>query len=306
MKLLITGATGLVGSSIVKKALNEKIEVNFLTTNKNKITTSKTLNGFYWNLKDKYIDPKCFEGVDAIIHLAGASISKKWTTKNKSEILDSRIDSTNLLKKGMNEFAGDTIKTFVAASAVGIYPNNFEMNYSEETQIGPPENFLQEVVVKWEAVLNELSSSVESFSKFRIGLVLSKKGGVLPTLALPVKLFVGAAFGTGKQWQSWIHIDDVAQMLLNAAKQNWQGTYNAVAPNPVSQNELIASVGQALDRPVFLPNLPCLLIKIALGDRSSLVLNSQKVSAEKVLAKGFVFQYDNLKLALKILYDKKG
>ncbi len=306
MKLLITGATGLVGSTIVKKALNEKIEVNFLTTNKNKITTSKTLNGFYWNLKDKYIDPKCFEGVDAIIHLAGASISKKWTTKNKSEILDSRIDSTNLLKKGMNEFAGNTIKTFVAASAVGIYPNNFEVSYGEETKITSPENFLQKVVVKWETALNELSSSVKSFSIFRIGLVLSKKGGVLPTLALPVKLFVGAAFGTGKQWQSWIHIDDVSQMLLNAAKQNWQGTYNAVAPNPVSQNELIASVGQALDRPVFFPNLPSLLIKLALGDRSSLVLNSQKVSAEKVLAKGFVFQYDNLKMALKALYDKKG
>jgi len=296
----------LVGSTIVKKALNEKIEVNFLTTNKNKITTSKTLNGFYWNLKDKYIDPKCFEGVDAIIHLAGASISKKWTTKNKSEILDSRIDSTNLLKKGMNEFAGNTIKTFVAASAVGIYPNNFEVSYGEETKITSPENFLQKVVVKWETALNELSSSVKSFSIFRIGLVLSKKGGVLPTLALPVKLFVGAAFGTGKQWQSWIHIDDVSQMLLNAAKQNWQGTYNAVAPNPVSQNELIASVGQALDRPVFFPNLPSLLIKLALGDRSSLVLNSQKVSAEKVLAKGFVFQYDNLKMALKALYDKKG
>ena len=166
MKLLITGATGLVGSSIVKKALNEKIEVNFLTTNKNKITTSKTLNGFYWNLKDKYIDPKCFEGVDAIIHLAGASISKKWTAKNKSEILDSRIDSTNLLKKGMNEFSGDTIKTFVAASAVGIYPSNFEVSYGEETKIAPPENFLQEVVVKWEAALNDLSYSVKSFSKF--------------------------------------------------------------------------------------------------------------------------------------------
>jgi hypothetical protein len=306
MRILITGATGLVGSSIVKKALNEKIEVNFLTTNKNKITTSKTLNGFYWNLKDKFIDPKCFKGVDTIIHLAGASISKKWTPKNKSEILDSRIDSTNLLKKGINEFAGDTIKTFVAASAVGIYPNNFEVSYGEETKIVPPKNFLQQVVVKWEAALKELSCSVKSFSIFRIGLVLSKKGGVLPTLALPVKLFIGAAFGTGNQWQSWIHIDDVSQMLLNAAKQNWQGTYNAVAPNPVSQNELIASVGQALSRPVFFPNLPSLLTKLALGDRSSLVLNSQKVSAEKVLAKGFVFQYDNLKLALKALYDKKG
>ncbi len=306
MKLLITGATGLVGSSIVKKALNEKIEVNFLTTNINKITISKTLNGFYWNIKDKYIDPKCFEGVDAIIHLAGASISVKWTAANKSEILESRIDSTNLLKKGINEFSKETIKTFVGASAVGIYPSNFELNYSEETKLGPPENFLQEVVVKWEAALNELSSSVKSFSKFRIGLVLSTEGGVLPTLALPVKLFIGAAFGTGKQWQSWIHIDDISQMLLNAAKQNWQGTYNAVAPNPVSQNELIASVGQTLSRPVFFPNLPILLTKLALGDRSSLVLNSQKVSAEKVLVKGFVFQYDNLKLALKALYDKKG
>ena len=306
MKLLITGATGLVGSSIVEKALNEKIEVNFLTTDKNKITTSKTLNGFYWNLNQEYIDPKCFEGVNGIIHLAGASISKKWTAANKIEILDSRIDSTNLLKKGIDEFAGETIKTFVAASAVGIYPSNFEVIYREEIEIGIPENFLQEVVQKWETSLNELSSSVMSFSKFRIGLVLSRKGGILPTLALPVKLFIGAAFGTGKQWQSWIHIDDLSQMLLNAAKQNWQGTFNAVSPNPVSQNELIENVGKALGRPVFLPNLPNSLIKLLLGDRSSLVLNSQKVSAEKVLAKGFVFQYDNLKLSLKALYDKKG
>lgn len=306
MKLLITGATGLVGSSIVEKALNEKIEVNFLTTDKNKITTSKRLNGFYWNLNQEYIDPKCFEGVNRIIHLAGASISKKWTAANKIEILDSRIDSTNLLKKGIDEFAGETIKTFVAASAVGIYPSNFEVIYREEIEIGIPENFLQEVVQKWETSLNELSSSVMSFSKFRIGLVLSRKGGILPTLALPVKLFIGAAFGTGKQWQSWIHIDDLSQMLLNAAKQNWQGTFNAVSPNPVSQNELIENVGKALGRPVFLPNLPNSLIKLLLGDRSSLVLNSQKVSAEKVLAKGFVFQYDNLKLSLKALYDKKG
>ena len=306
MKLLITGATGLVGSSIVEKALNEKIEVNFLTTDKNKITTSKTLNGFYWNLNQEYIDPKCFEGVNRIIHLAGASISKKWTAANKIEILDSRIDSTNLLKKGIDEFAGETVKTLVAASAVGIYPSNFEVIYREEIEIGIPENFLQEVVQKWETSLNELSSSVMSFSKFRIGLVLSRKGGILPTLALPVKLFIGAAFGTGKQWQSWIHIDDLSQMLLNAAKQNWQGTFNAVSPNPVSQNELIDNVGKALGRPVFLPNLPNSLIKLLLGDRSSLVLNSQKVSAEKVLAKGFVFQYDNLKLSLKALYDKKG
>ena len=306
MKLLITGATGLVGSSIVEKALNEKIEVNFLTTDKNKITTSKTLNGFYWNLNQEYIDPKCFEGVNRIIHLAGASISKKWTAANKIEILDSRIDSTNLLKKGIDEFAGETVKTLVAASAVGIYPSNFEVIYREEIEIGIPENFLQEVVQKWETSLNELSSSVMSFSKFRIGLVLSRKGGILPTLALPVKLFIGVAFGTGKQWQSWIHIDDLSQMLLNAAKQNWQGTFNAVSPNPVSQNELIDNVGKALGRPVFLPNLPNSLIKLLLGDRSSLVLNSQKVSAEKVLAKGFVFQYGNLKLSLKALYDKKG
>jgi len=304
MKLLITGATGLIGSSIIENTQKNDIKVHYLTTRKSKINSIPGAIGFLWNPSKQEIDIKCFDGVNTIIHLAGASISKRWTSKNKKEIFDSRVFSTQLLKKGLEDSGTGKIKTIICASAIGIYPNSFHETFTEKNKI-LNENYLQEIVIAWEKESRKLSSLAANFSIIRIGLVLSARGGLLTKLALPVKLMAGSAFGSGSQWQSWIHISDLTLLFLHCATNNWKGLFNAVSPNPVTQLELIKEIGKALNRPVFLPNIPSFILKFFLGERSILVLGSQKISAKLILKKGFSFQFLSLDSALREIYDKK-
>ena len=304
MKLLITGATGLIGSSIIENTQKNDIKVHYLTTRKSKINSIPGAIGFLWNPSTQEIDIQCFDGVDTIIHLAGASISKRWTSKNKKEIFDSRVFSTQLLKKGLEDSGTGKIKTIICASAIGIYPNSFHETFTEKNKI-LNENYLQEIVIAWEKESRKLSSLAANFSIIRIGLVLSARGGLLSKLALPVKLMAGSAFGSGNQWQSWIHISDLTLLFLHCATNNWKGLFNAVSPNPITQLELIKEIGKALNRPVFLPNIPSFILKFFLGERSILVLGSQKISAQLILKKGFSFQFLSLDSALREIYDKK-
>ncbi len=304
MKLLITGATGLIGLNIIKQAQNNNIEVHYLTTRKSKLNGIQGAKGFLWNSSVQEIDIKCFEGVDTIIHLAGAKISKKWTPKYKKEIFESRVLSTQLLKKGIEDTGKGNFKTIICASAIGIYPNSFHETFTEKQEI-INENYLQEIVIAWEKESKKLSSLATNFSIIRIGLVLSANGGLLTNLALPVKLMAGAAFGSGNQWQSWIHITDLTLLFFHCAINSWNGLFNAVSPNPVSQRTLIKGIGKALNCPVFLPNIPSLIVKILLGDRSILVLGSQKISAKLIQEKGFSFKFSTIESALKDIYNKK-
>ena len=304
MKLLITGATGLIGSSIVKEAIKNDIEVNFLTTQKEKLNNLEVAKGFYWNPKKEEIDMRCFDGVDTIIHLAGASISNRWTASNKKEIFESRVTTAQLLRKGLKQAGSKKINTIICASAIGIYPDSIDLELDEHCKI-QQENFLQEIVIAWENESKKLSSFAVNFSIFRIGLVLARYGGLLTRLAPPVKLLAGAAFGSGKQWQSWIHLSDLTQLIIYSARNKWKGTFNAVAPNPISQRVLIEELGKSLKRPVFLPNIPAFIMKIFLGKRSILVLGSQKVSSKRIQENGFSFQFPTIESALKDIYHKK-
>ena len=304
MKLLITGATGLIGSSIIENTQKNDFKVHYLTTRKSKINSIPGAIGFFWNPSIQEIDIQCFDGVDTIIHLAGASISKKWTSKNKKEIFESRVLSTQLLKKGLEDSGTGKIKTIICASAIGIYPNSFDETFTEKNEI-LNENYLQEIVIAWEKESRKLSSLAANFSIIRIGLVLSARGGLLTKLTLPVKLMAGSAFGSGNQWQSWIHISDLTLLFLHCATNNWKGLFNAVSPNPVLQRELIMEIGKALNRPVFLPNIPSFILKFFLGERSILVLASQKISAKLILKKGFSFRFSSLDSALREIYNKK-
>ena len=304
MKLLVTGATGLIGKKIIGIAKKRNIMVHFLSTRKHKLIDSVTLKGFYWNPQKDEIDYACFEGVDTLIHLAGASISKMWTTKNKKEILESRVKGSRLLKKALDR-QKIKMKSIICASAVGIYPNSLDVVYEEKSHLKQHSNFLQNVTFAWERESRAFSDHTQHLSLLRIGLVLAKEGGLLSQLTLPVKLFSGTAFASGKQWQSWIHIDDLSRLFFKAIDQGWEGTYNAVAPNPVSQIDMIKAIGKTLSRPVFLPNIPAFLIKMLMGERSILILGSQKVSAELILSKGFEFHFPYLPQALKNVYTKK-
>ena len=166
-----------------------------------------------------------------IFHLAGASISQRWTAKNKKEILDSRVDGTKLLVNAIKQFKGNNqLKHVVAASAIGIYPSSFSAIYTEDYT--PQSNsFLEEVVIAWEKAEDGFSTLGLKLCKLRIGLVLTAKGGVLGPLKIPTWFGLGAAFGNGQQTQSWIHVDDLVAISLKAAKDQWEGIFNAVSPN---------------------------------------------------------------------------
>ena len=275
MKLLITGATGLIGKNIIAIAEKRNIPVHFLTTRKQQLIDSKTLKGFYWNTEIGEIDGRCFEGVNTIIHLAGASISKPWTSKNKKEILDSRVKSTRLLSKEM-EIRNLKMTNIVCAAAIGIYPNSLEATHDEKTSL-VEENFLQSVTLAWENELKAFNQFTNHLSILRIGLVLAYGMGLLSQLTLPVKLFLGTAFASGNQWQSWIHIEDLSRLFIAAVEEDWEGTFNAVAPHPVSQRTLMKEIGKVLKRPVFLPNIPAIFMKIMMGERSILILGSHGI-----------------------------
>lgn len=301
MKILITGATGLVGSVLVEKALAGGHSIHYLTTRKGQLDGIKNAKGFHWDPKQNSIDLSCFEGVDVLIHLAGASISQRWTAKNKKEIFDSRVVGTKLLVTALASLEGKhQLKQVVAASAIGIYPSSFSAVYTE-TYTPQPHSFLEQVVMAWEEAEDGFKSLGIPLSKMRIGLVLTQKGGVLAPLKIPSFFGLGAAFGNGKQSQSWIHVEDLVHLLLTAATEQWKGIFNAVSPHPVSQSEFMQQLAKAMGRPYFMPPLPQWPVRLIAGEMSTLIFNSQAVSAEKVLNKGFKFTHPDLLLAIKSL-----
>ena len=299
MRVLITGATGLVGSRIAKKCLEKGIEVNYLTTSKDKITNKDNYKGFYWNPTNNEIDSNCLNNVDAIIHLAGASIAKRWTSSYKQEILDSRIDTANLLLNTLKK-SNLSVSQFISASAVGIYPSSLQNLYNEEDE-KRDDSFLGEVVDKWESAADGFKELNIKVAKVRTGLVLAENGGALQKMKEPADFNLGAAFGSGKQWQSWIHLDDLADLYIHILENGLEGIYNAVAPNPVTNNELMEGIAKQLDKNVWLPNVPAIALKVALGDMSTVVLSSQLVSSDKIENTGFSFKYKNLTKALEDL-----
>ncbi|HLV15027.1 MAG TPA: TIGR01777 family oxidoreductase [Xanthomarina sp.] len=299
MKVLITGATGLVGDAIVAQCKKQSISVHYLTTSKEKIQTTENYKGFYWNPAKQEIDKACFEGVDAIINLAGAPISKRWTQSYKQNILNSRLQSLQLLRSTIKK-ENINIKQLVSASAVGIYSDSI-INYYEEGSLDKSSGFLGEVVHSWEKAADEFLDLGILVTKIRIGLVLDSNQGALPEMVKPIKFGVGAAFGTGLQWQSWIHIKDLAKIFVHVLEHELDGVFNAVAPNPVTNKELTKAIARTINKPLWLPNIPKIVMKLVLGEMHVLLFESQRVCSKKIIDSGFNFRYVNLKPALEDL-----
>lgn len=297
MRILIAGATGLVGQELVKLCHQNGIAVNYLSTRKSKLTTTDNYKGFFWNPENDDIDMACFKDVEVVVNLAGASISKRWTDSYKKEILNSRLDSANCIFNSIKKH-NLHIKHYISASAIGVYPNSLT-NYYEEDFDKTSNSFLGEVVQQWELAAKKIETLNVNVSLVRTGLVLSKNGGALPEIVKPIKLYAGAAFGSGKQWQSWIHINDLARIFLFILEHQLEGTYNAVAPNAVSNSELTKAVASTLNKPLFLPNIPKFAMKLVLGEMHMLLFESQRVSSGKIEEEGFEFQFPNLKPALQ-------
>ncbi|NJY64275.1 TIGR01777 family protein [Salinimicrobium sp. CDJ15-81-2] len=300
MRILITGATGLIGSKITELFQDNGIEVNYLTTSRSKIEKSDNNKGFYWNPSKGEIDTKCLEGVGAIINLAGASVFQPWTSSNKKKILKSRIDSLDLLYKTLQENEHE-VGQLVSASAIGIYSSStHKMHYEEEQEVA--DNFLGEVSEKWEIAAQKFSDLGLRVAIVRIGVVLAKDGGALPQIARPIKFNAGTSLGSGQQWQSWIHVKDLARLFLFLISTGAEGVFNGVAPNPVTNEDLTREVARVMEKKLWLPKVPAFALKLVMGEMASVVLGSQLVSSKKVEDAGFDFLYVNLRQAINDIY----
>ncbi|MCB7481376.1 TIGR01777 family oxidoreductase [Christiangramia sediminis] len=296
MRILITGATGLIGSKLSTLCREEGIKVNYLTTSKSKIKNYDDYQGFYWDPKNEVIEGGCLKDVHTIVHLAGASIAEPWSDSYKKTIIKSRTQTAALLHKTLSENSHQ-VENFISASAIGVYPSSLEKLYFEDDKV-VADNFVGEVVEKWEAAADNFESLGLDVAKIRVGLVLAKDGGMLEKIKKPISLNMGAALGSGKQWQSWIHIDDLAGIFLFAIKNQLTGIYNAVAPNPVTNKELTKELASIMGKSVWLPNVPPFALKALLGEMSQIVLSSQLVSSEKIESAGYNFNYTNFSRAL--------
>ena len=302
MRVLITGATGLVGNALTDLLLSEGISVHYLTTAKNKLKSSPNKTGFYWNPEAGEIDESALIGVDAIIHLAGATISKRWTDSYKQEIIESRTLSANLLFNLLRKNPHQ-VKQIVSASAIGIYKDSLDNVYREDnSQVDG--GFLGHVVQKWEESIDRFKMLGLKTCKLRTGIVLSRDGGALPQMAKPILWYAGAPLGTGKQFMSWIHLDDLIRMYLFSLRQALDGVFNATAPNPVTNKDFTKMLAGRLRRPLILPNVPVFALKLLLGEMHQLLVSSQNVNSEKIKSAGFEFKYNPLGEALDNLYPQ--
>ena len=296
MTVLITGATGLVGQELVSLLLQNGFIVHYLSTSKSKLVTQNNYKGFYWNPKSGEIDINALTGVEVIVHLAGASVAKKWTTAYKEEIIESRVLSTQLLYITLQNNSHQ-VKQIISASAVGIYPDSLT-NIYHETDLDIDVSFLGNVVKQWENEVSQFEKLEIIVSKIRIGIVLAKNGGALQEMVKPIKYGVGAAFGSGEQYQSWIHIHDLVAIFYHVIENRLAGIYNGVSPYPVSNAELTRAIAKTLEKPLFLPNIPQFVMKLILGEMHQILFSSQYVSCRKLLDENFQFKYASLDKAL--------
>jgi uncharacterized protein (TIGR01777 family) len=294
--ILITGGSGLVGTRLTEMLIEKGYSVAHLGRSKKE----GKVKSFVWSVDNFVIEPAALKGITTIVNLAGAGVNdKRWTAKRKKEILDSRILSASLiyqeLKKGHHH-----VTSVISASAIGYYGVDASKIF---TETDPPANdFMAEVARKWEDQVEKIRSLDVRLVKFRFGIVLSNRGGALKEMAKPIKLFAGAPLGTGEQYISWIHIDDLCEMIIKAIEdEQMSGVYNAVAPYPATNSEITQVIANILKRPLILPNIPAFILNALLGEMAFYVLNGNKVSPAKMLEAGFRFGFEKLEDAVKNL-----
>lgn len=296
-KILIAGGSGLVGKRLTALLKQKGHDVAWLSRTRGETNGIKR---FEWDLKREYIDKAAFDFADVVINLAGAGVAEhRWTPEYKKEMYDSRILSTRLLVQHIRSLA-KPLQAYVAASAIGIYGYNTPKNTTEDAI--PDGNYLARLCVDWEAETFPLLQMEIRTAIIRVGVVLAREGGFIKEVSAPVKRFVGAALGTGKQDTSWIHLDDLCNLFIAAVEnQAMSGAYNGVAPNPVSNKALTALLAKQLRRPLLLPNVPWMVLRLLFGEMADMLVAGQHISAEKVLATGFKFKFERADAAVQDL-----
>ncbi len=297
-RILVTGATGAVGSKLVLRLLSSQYDVVVLSRSVNAAKKQLPLPvSFYeWSPQDERPPLKAFEDVDAVIHLAGESVSgSRWTKKRKLDIAASREIGTRHLVEAM-ESLSTRPRCFISASAVGFYGERGEEALVESSVAG--RGFLPELCEKWEHEAALASRLGMRTVQLRIGIVLDPEGGALKQMQTLFRMGVGGKIGSGQQWMSWIHIDDLVDLLVfSLTAENLNGPVNAVSPNAVTNAEFTKQLALACERPALL-SVPAVMLKMIFGELSQIVLSSQKVLAQKALEHGFTFRFPELSLAL--------
>jgi uncharacterized protein (TIGR01777 family) len=296
--ILITGGTGLIGKLLTDKLLDLGYQVSRLSRKPGDNPNVKT---YLWDVAKGRIDENCIDGIDAVLHLAGAGIAdKRWTDKRKKEIIESRAKSIGMIYRLIKN-KPNKINTIISASAIGYYSNRGDEFLTEQSL--PGRDFMAQCCMEWEDAVDKGRPLGLRILKFRTGVVLYKDEGALPQMAMPVKLGFGAPFGNGKQWIPWIHWRDVVDMYLYGIENiNLTGVYNMVAPGPVTNKQLIKALARQLHRPAWPIKVPAFVFKLLMGEMSTIVLGSTKVSAQKIEKDGFVFKYPDLPAALREIY----
>ena len=294
--ILIAGGTGLIGSRLAVLLREKGHNVRILTR------SPQNEEQFAWDPAAGTIDEAALRGADAVVNLAGAGIAdKRWTPGRKRLIIDSRVQSARTLRNAFLQ-TGIRPEVYVSASAIGYYGDSGERLMSEtDAPVGT--GFMVSCCRQWESAADEVATLGVRTAVFRIGVVLAKESGALAEFIKPLHFGIGGYFADGKAWYSWIHRDDVCRMLIWAIENHQiKGTFNAVAPHPVRNKDLVKSIAKAMRQPaVFAPG-PALVMRIVLGEMAAVILNSNRISAEKALKAGFEFQYQTVESALAAIF----
>lgn len=297
--VLITGANGMVARELSRN-IEQEYTIRFLTRRK------RQNNEYEWDVSRETIDESAFENVSHIIHLAGANISeKRWTVKRKKEIISSRVDSAKLIFDTLRK-NNIQIKSFISASAIGIYGvKTSEKIYSEEDERA--HDFLGTVTSLWEEAADEFLKQhiAERVVKIRTSIILSKKEGALSKMVVPIKFGLGSALGSGQQYMPWIHLNDMSRIYEFALKNQYiQGAYNAAAPQHSTNENFTKKIAEVLNKPLLMPPVPKFILRIIFGEMATALLEGSRVHSQKIIDAGFQFQFPDLKQALENLLKK--
>ncbi len=299
--VLIAGGTGLIGMRLSELLRENGYEVLHLSRKEDK---NAAFPAYRWDVEKGEIDESAVAKSDYVINLAGAGIADKpWTEARKRLIIESRTQSARLLLATFQKL-NKKPAAYLSGAAIGYYGNRGD-EWMEETE-KPGTGFLSESCILWEKAIQEVMNSGIRTVALRIGIVLSTRGGALEKMMLPLQLLTATYFGDGKQWYSWIHIDDVCRMFLFAIqKESMQGFYNAVAPTPLRNKAFTQALVIASGKPALLLPAPAFALRLALGEMADTILGSTKVSAKKIQDAGFAFNFPTIEVALKDLFKKK-
>ncbi len=294
MRIVVAGASGLVGSALVPKLKAEGAEVTRL------VRSAPASGEIEWHPARGSIDAPALEGFDAVINLAGDGIANgRWMEEKKRRILDSRVNGTRLLSETMAQLLRKP-KTFINASAIGFYGSRGDELVDEES--GPGEGFLASVCRQWESATAPAEQAGIRVVKLRLGVILTKDGGIMGSMLRPFKLGLGGKVGSGKQVISWVAMDDaVAAINFILHDESLRGPINVVAPHPVTNEEFTRTLGRVLSRPTFMA-MPAFAARLAFGEMADeMMLSSTRVAAQVLNEAGFKFQYPELEGAVRAM-----